>query len=113
MSRTVQINAEINVHQAVRAIREFAKGSFGDNNGWLTENEAVDLLAAAEVIHQNVLKRQVNVLAPKSTAPVCDFCKRPAMIHDGHWVHVDHEDFMHCMNPNMGFCQVQGKSEVH
>ena len=47
MSRTVQINAEINVHQAVRAIREFAKGSFGGDNGWLTENEAVDLLAAA------------------------------------------------------------------
>ena len=91
MSRTVSVQTEINIHQAVRAIREFARGSFGDNNGWLTENEAVDLLAAAEVIHQNVMRKK---------DPVCDACGKPVVpcASDGglEWCHVPPMNFRQC-----------------
>lgn len=69
MSRTVSVQTEINIHQAVRAICEFAQGSFGDTDGWLTEAEAIALAAAAEVILQNVTRKKQPI--------VCDRCGKP------------------------------------
>lgn len=107
MSRTIAVQTEINVHQAIKAIIAFARGSFGNNDGWLTENEAIDLVAAAEMIQQNLTRaKQVKL--------VCDICGEPVEINGRQYVHSDREGWQKHLGPfrDRHFSKVNGKEQA-